>query len=177
MLKVALELLSAGKKEEAAQAITVALGPTCRSRRASPPASWRCCVQQTNLAKTIFSLALQEDPKHPRALLGAAQASLLGRDWERPASRSGMRATWRRKNSARRWPPRSTTSAASRACNSVVRRIGIDLGGTKIEGLALADDGRELDRRRIAAPRGNYDDTIRAIADLVRRSKRRSPKR
>ena len=27
-------------------------------------------------------------------------------------------------------------------------RIGIDLGGTKIEGLALADDGRELDRRR-----------------------------
>ncbi len=46
-------------------------------------------------------------------------------------------------------------------------RIGIDLGGTKIEGLALADDGRERDRRRIAAPRGNYDDTIRAIKDLV----------
>jgi fructokinase len=46
-------------------------------------------------------------------------------------------------------------------------RIGIDLGGTKIEGLALADDGRELDRRRVAAPRGNYDDTIRAVADLV----------
>ncbi len=46
-------------------------------------------------------------------------------------------------------------------------RIGIDLGGTKIEGLALADDGREIDRRRIAAPRGNYDDTIRAIVDLV----------
>ena len=46
-------------------------------------------------------------------------------------------------------------------------RIGIDLGGTKIEGLALADDGREIDRRRIAAPRGNYDHTIRAIVDLV----------
>lgn len=46
-------------------------------------------------------------------------------------------------------------------------RIGIDLGGTKIEGLALADDGRELERRRIAAPRGNYDDTIRAVVDLV----------
>ena len=46
-------------------------------------------------------------------------------------------------------------------------RIGIDLGGTKIEGLALADDGRELDRRRIAAPRGSYDGTVRAIADLV----------
>jgi fructokinase len=46
-------------------------------------------------------------------------------------------------------------------------RIGIDLGGTKIEGLALADDGREIERRRVAAPRGNYDQTIRAIVDLV----------
>ena len=46
-------------------------------------------------------------------------------------------------------------------------RIGIDLGGTKIEGLALADDGRELARRRITAPRGNYDDTVQAIVDLV----------
>ena len=46
-------------------------------------------------------------------------------------------------------------------------RIGIDLGGTKIEGIALADDGRPLDRRRITAPRGNYDDTIRAIVGLV----------
>jgi fructokinase len=46
-------------------------------------------------------------------------------------------------------------------------RIGIDLGGTKIEGLALDDDGREVDRRRVAAPRGGYDHTIRAIVDLV----------
>ena len=46
-------------------------------------------------------------------------------------------------------------------------RIGIDLGGTKIEGVALAADGRELDRRRIAAPRGNYEDSVRAIAGLV----------
>jgi len=46
-------------------------------------------------------------------------------------------------------------------------RIGIDLGGTKIEGLALASDGREIERRRIAAPRGDYEDTIRAVVDLV----------
>ncbi len=46
-------------------------------------------------------------------------------------------------------------------------RIGIDLGGTKIEGLALGDDGRELDRRRITAPRGDYDDTVQAIVGLV----------
>ena len=35
-------------------------------------------------------------------------------------------------------------------------RIGIDLGGTKIEGIAIADDGSERLRRRIAAPRGDY---------------------
>jgi fructokinase len=48
-------------------------------------------------------------------------------------------------------------------------RIGIDLGGTKIEGLALADDGRELARHRIAAPRGSYDNTVHAVVDLVGR--------
>ncbi len=46
-------------------------------------------------------------------------------------------------------------------------RIGIDLGGTKIEGIALAADGRTLHRRRIPAPRGSYDLTLAAIADLV----------
>jgi fructokinase len=46
-------------------------------------------------------------------------------------------------------------------------RIGIDLGGTKIEGLALGDDGRARAGRRVAAPRGQYDHTIRAIVDLV----------
>ena len=46
-------------------------------------------------------------------------------------------------------------------------RIGIDLGGTKIEGLALADDGRELRRTRVATPRGDYAATIEAIASLV----------
>ena len=46
-------------------------------------------------------------------------------------------------------------------------RIGVDLGGTKIEALALAEDGRELYRRRVDAPRGNYDNTVRAVAELV----------
>lgn len=46
-------------------------------------------------------------------------------------------------------------------------RIGIDLGGTKIEGVVLGVDGGELARRRIAAPRGAYHTTIEAIADLV----------
>jgi len=46
-------------------------------------------------------------------------------------------------------------------------RIGIDLGGTKIEGVALDDEGNELGRERVATPRGEYDGTIAAIAQVV----------
>ena len=46
-------------------------------------------------------------------------------------------------------------------------RIGIDLGGTKIEGIALDGDGTERARRRVASPIGNYDATIGAVAALV----------
>jgi fructokinase len=46
-------------------------------------------------------------------------------------------------------------------------RIGIDLGGTKIEGVALAAGGRAVAGRRIATPRDDYDGTVRAIAGLV----------
>jgi fructokinase len=47
-------------------------------------------------------------------------------------------------------------------------RIGIDLGGTKIEGIAIAGDGHERLRRRIASPRGDYARTLSAVAGLVR---------
>lgn len=46
-------------------------------------------------------------------------------------------------------------------------RIGIDLGGTKIEGIAIADDGAERLRRRIVAPRGDYANTLAALTGLV----------
>jgi len=46
-------------------------------------------------------------------------------------------------------------------------RIGIDLGGTKIEGIAIADDGGERLRRRIAAPRDDYAKTLGALTGLV----------
>lgn len=46
-------------------------------------------------------------------------------------------------------------------------RIGIDLGGTKIEGVALAGDGTELARRRVPTPVDDYDATLDAIAGLV----------
>jgi len=48
-------------------------------------------------------------------------------------------------------------------------RIGIDLGGTKIEALALDRTGAELLRYRVDTPRGDYAGTIAAIAALVHR--------
>ena len=46
-------------------------------------------------------------------------------------------------------------------------RLGVDLGGTKIEIIGLGADGRELLRRRIATPKGDYRATLTAIAGLV----------
>ncbi|HQA08827.1 ROK family protein [Zoogloea sp.] len=46
-------------------------------------------------------------------------------------------------------------------------RIGIDLGGTKIEIIAFDGDGRTLDRRRVATPQGDYAATLAAVAGLV----------
>jgi fructokinase len=46
-------------------------------------------------------------------------------------------------------------------------RIGVDVGGTKIEAIAIARDHRELARRRVPTPRDDYDATIEAIAGLV----------
>ena len=46
-------------------------------------------------------------------------------------------------------------------------RIGIDLGGTKIEVLALDRNGIELLRRRIATPVGDYPATVHVIGQLV----------
>jgi fructokinase len=48
-------------------------------------------------------------------------------------------------------------------------RIGIDLGGTKIEALALDHEGQELVRYRIDTPREDYRGTVLAMAGLVRR--------
>ena len=47
-------------------------------------------------------------------------------------------------------------------------RIGVDLGGTKIEIIALAQDGRELLRRRVATPKESYGEILDAVAGLVR---------
>jgi len=46
-------------------------------------------------------------------------------------------------------------------------RIGIDLGGTKIEILCLNNNGEEIYRKRIPSPQGDYAKTIASIYDLV----------
>ncbi|MBT7954582.1 MAG: ROK family protein [Rhodospirillaceae bacterium] len=46
-------------------------------------------------------------------------------------------------------------------------RIGIDLGGTKIEAVCLAADGTELARQRVASPQDDYAATIAAIVELI----------
>ena len=46
-------------------------------------------------------------------------------------------------------------------------RLGIDLGGTKTEIIALADDGSTVLRQRVATPQGNYAETLKVICELV----------
>ena len=51
-------------------------------------------------------------------------------------------------------------------------RIGIDLGGTKIEGIVLDADGGMPFRERVTTPAGNYPATLRAMADLISKLER-----
>lgn len=51
-------------------------------------------------------------------------------------------------------------------------RIGVDLGGTKIEIAALDAGGHIIERVRVATPQGDYEATLRVLADLVARVER-----
>jgi fructokinase len=48
-------------------------------------------------------------------------------------------------------------------------RIGLDLGGSKIEGILMSAEAKELARYRVATPRNDYAATIAAIVDLAAR--------
>lgn len=50
-------------------------------------------------------------------------------------------------------------------------RLGIDLGGTKIEIIALGEQGAELYRRRVPTPQGDYHKTIQTLFQLVSQAK------
>jgi fructokinase len=56
-------------------------------------------------------------------------------------------------------------------------RVGVDLGGTKIEALGLDDAGRELARRRVPTPQHDYPATVEAIADVVETIEKETGKR
>jgi fructokinase len=49
-------------------------------------------------------------------------------------------------------------------------RIGVDMGGTKIEAVALGEGGALLHRERVPTPRGDYPGTLEAVAGLVARA-------
>ncbi len=46
-------------------------------------------------------------------------------------------------------------------------RLGVDLGGTKIEAISMDRDGNIVERKRVATPRGDYEKTVLAIRDLI----------
>jgi fructokinase len=48
-------------------------------------------------------------------------------------------------------------------------RIGVDLGGTKIEAIVMDERSRLVARERVATPQGDYRETLEAIAGVVRR--------
>jgi len=82
MLKTALDLLAAGKMEEAAQALTVALGPDAPDDTRVAAGEMALITRQHALARTLFDMVLQKHPKHPRAKLGQASAALMALQWE-----------------------------------------------------------------------------------------------
>ena len=51
-------------------------------------------------------------------------------------------------------------------------RLGLDYGGTKIEGIVLGPDGEERARARVATPRFDYDGGITAIRGLMEKLER-----
>jgi len=54
--------------------------------------------------------------------------------------------------------------------NKINCRIGIDLGGTKIESIVIDYDGNEIYRKRIPNPKNDYNATLNSIKDLVHQS-------
>lgn len=49
-------------------------------------------------------------------------------------------------------------------------RLGVDLGGTKIEVAVLDDDARTVWRERVPTPKGDYEGTVEAMAGLIERA-------
>lgn len=52
-------------------------------------------------------------------------------------------------------------------------RIGVDLGGSKIEIIVLGDDGEVVLRERVATPQGDYRATLKAVVELIESAERK----
>lgn len=81
-LTIATDLLAQGKPEEAAQAATVALGPQASDDMRVAAGEIALIGRQHALARTLFDMVLQKQPKHPRAKVGQASATLMAMQWE-----------------------------------------------------------------------------------------------
>jgi fructokinase len=64
-------------------------------------------------------------------------------------------------------PERDAAGASDAEGTNPKMRIGIDLGGTKIEAVSLDGVGCERFRQRVRSPRGDYGGTLEAVASLV----------
>jgi fructokinase len=54
-------------------------------------------------------------------------------------------------------------------------RIGVDLGGTKIEGIVLTGQGEIVEKIRVATPGENYNDTLKALCNVITQLQAQSP--
>ena len=48
-------------------------------------------------------------------------------------------------------------------------RIGVDLGGTKIEGIVLTDEGEVTEKLRVDTPAQNYSEPVKAVYDVIKK--------
>ena len=54
-------------------------------------------------------------------------------------------------------------------------RIGVDLGGTKIEGILLAPNGGVIEKIRVDTPAEKYSDTVEALCQVVEELQQKAP--
>ncbi len=119
----------------------------------------------------IFRVALD------RLRVRADETVMIGDSWAADvegARAAGIRAIWFNPAGAAAPDPYADVHQADgvgaggrRHEDRFLNRIGIDLGGTKVEIIALDAAGAECFRRRIPTPREDYDATLGAIAALV----------
>ncbi len=143
------------------RAVSVPLGITTPDQPNISSTMWRTVSDQKNL---VYYFDLGDPPQH---LLGVLRQD-RPEGW-RPgeeAHHPERRGLLRRDRGPVQARPKSSSSCPRGPSN--IMRIGIDLGGTKIEGLVLGDDGTERARLRVPTPQDSYEATVGAVVGVVR---------